>query len=139
MALRIIPALHRAVHRIAVLVEQWEDLGVTQAEAHILAHLAVESDSTIGAIHRAFGHRRSTLTSILDRLATRGLITRDVDEGDRRSFIVRLTRPGKTLAAKVLSRLEGLEALVLRGTSKSERDGFDRIVQGMGDAAPDGA
>jgi DNA-binding MarR family transcriptional regulator len=137
MTLRIIPALHRAVHRIAVLVEQWEDLGFTQAEAHILAHLAVEGDSTIGAIHRAFGHRRSTLTSILDRLATRGLITRDVDEGDRRSFIVRLTRPGKTLAAKVLSRLEGLEALVLRGTSKAERDGFERIVQALGDAQPD--
>jgi hypothetical protein len=38
-----------------------------------------------------FAHKRSTLTSILDRLATRNLITREVGKTDRRTFIVTLT------------------------------------------------
>src|SRR5262252_3107859 len=74
--LKLIPALHHATHSVSVFLDRHSALGVTQAEAHILTHLWAEGESTVGQLHGAFGHRRSTLTSILDRLADRGLISR---------------------------------------------------------------
>ena len=73
MTLRFIPGVHRVTHRVALHVEQLADPRVNQAEAHVLAYLS-ESDAaaTISDVHRAFAHKRSTLTSILDRLERRG-------------------------------------------------------------------
>ena len=118
MPLRLIPAIHRATHQIGLYLDRFEDLGVTQAEAHILAHLAASGDTTVADLHRAFGHKRSTLTSILDRLVARMLVTREVSEADRRSFVVRLTRTGTPLASTVLDRLSTLERRALAGVPK---------------------
>lgn len=131
MTLRIIPAVHRAAHAIALVLDQAADLGVTQAEAHVLSHLADRGETTVAEIHQAFGHKRSTLTSILDRLETRGLITREVSAEDRRSFTVGLTRQGKTFAAKVSAYLEALEADVRRRLGKADLEAFDRVVDAV--------
>jgi DNA-binding MarR family transcriptional regulator len=133
--LRLIPAIHRATHAIALYLEQSREHSVSQAEAHILAHLAADGAATVAEIHRTFGHKRSTLTSILDRLDARGLVTREVSPDDRRSFVVKLTRPGKTLAAKVYSHLEELELQVLGQFRKTERDAFDRIIAALPEVA----
>jgi DNA-binding MarR family transcriptional regulator len=134
LPLRLVPAIHRATHAVALMLEQSPDLGVSQAEAHVLAHLA-DGEATVAEIHRAFGHKRSTLTSILDRLETRGFITRVVSAEDRRSFIVGLTRQGSALAAKVYARLEGLEAHVRKGFGKADIEAFERIITTVADTA----
>ena len=108
--LRLIPDVHRATHRIGIYLDS---LGITQGEGHILSQLAVSGDSTIAALHRALAHRRSTLTSILDRLAERGFITRESDPKDRRSFVVRLTKKGKSAAARVHQGLASIEEKAL--------------------------
>ena len=114
MPLRVIPSLHRATHRIALHLERHPALGVTQAEAHILAHLSDPAEATVAELHRALAHRRSTLTSILDRLESRGLIVREASSRDRRSVVVRLTRAGRALARKVHASLQELESEALR-------------------------
>jgi DNA-binding MarR family transcriptional regulator len=114
MTLRLIPALHRVTHGIALFLDRERAFRVTQAEAHVLAHLVSAGDSSVSDLWRAFGHKRSTLTSILDRLAARGLIAREVGTDDRRTVIVSLTRTGATLATRVESRLAELEAQLLR-------------------------
>ena len=118
MSLRLIPSIHRATHQISLYLDRSEGIGVTQAEAHILAHLAANGESTVADLHRAFGHKRSTLTSIIDRLVARDLVTRDVSETDRRSFVVSLTRRGRALAAAVLERLVALERRALAGVPR---------------------
>ncbi|MBV9480826.1 MAG: winged helix-turn-helix transcriptional regulator [Acidobacteria bacterium] len=74
----------------------------TRREAHVLAHLATFGDSTVNNIHKAFAPKRSTLTSILDRLAARGLITRHSSEADRRTIIIRLPAGGRNLLTKFM-------------------------------------
>ena len=128
MTLRIVPAIHRATHAVALLLDQSADLGVTQAEAHVLSHLSDRGPSTIAEIHEAFGHKRSTLTSVLDRLEARQLITREVSAADRRSFVVALTRQGRPLAAKVSAHLERLEADLRKQFSRTDLEAFDRVV-----------
>ena len=112
--LRLIPDIHRATHRIGIFLDS---LGITQGEGHILSQLAVSGDSTIAELHRALAHRRSTLTSILDRLAERGFVTRESDPRDRRSFVVRLTKKGKSVAVRVHQALAGIEEKALGGVT----------------------
>ena len=135
MTLRIVPAIHRATHAVALLLDQSADLGVTQAEAHVLSHLGDRGPSTIAEIHRAFGHKRSTLTSVLDRLEARQFITREVNAEDRRSFVVALTRQGRSLAAKVSAHLEGLEADVRKRFSRTDLETFDRVITAVAELA----
>ena len=135
MTLRLIPAIHRATHAIALSLDHAPDLGVTQAEAHVLSHLADGRHATIAEIHRVFGHKRSTLTSILDRLEARQLITRESSAEDRRSFVVGLTRQGRSLAAKVSAHLEALEADLRKRLSRTDLEAFDRVVAAMAETA----
>jgi DNA-binding MarR family transcriptional regulator len=129
MALLLIPPIHRATHRIGLYIQRAPGLSVTQAEAHILAHLAGEGDCTIAQLHTALAHKRSTLTSILDRLAERGFIVRDSDARDRRTFRVRLTPIGAKRAAKVSGWLERLERAALSRITPAELRGFTKVVR----------
>jgi DNA-binding MarR family transcriptional regulator len=106
----MIADIQRATHLIGLHLERAE-LGVTQAEAHLLAHLD-GGPATVGELHRAFGHKRSTLTSVLDRLEERGYVTRTVNPDDRRSFVVTLTREGARTARRVTQVLDRLERTI---------------------------
>jgi len=126
--LKLIPALHHATHSVSVFLDRHSALGVTQAEAHILTHLWAEGESTVGQLHGAFGHRRSTLTSILDRLADRGLISRKSSETDRRTFIIALTTQGVKTARDAYKVLHELESSVFRSIPRSGVEGFIAVA-----------
>jgi len=126
--LRLIPEVHRATHRIGIFLNS---LGITQGEGHILSHLAASGGTKIAELHRALAHRRSTLTSILDRLAERGFITRESDPKDRRSFIVRLSKKGKTVAGEVHRELARLEESALKGITGPQFQSVVKVLQAL--------
>src|ERR1043165_3303044 len=101
MSLQLVHPVHRATHRIGLYLDDLHERGLTQGEAHILAMLAHYDPANVSDLHRGLAHKRSTLTSILDRLARRGLITRTVGTEDRRTFLVAPTAPRRTVAARV--------------------------------------
>lgn len=126
--LRLVPAVHRAAHRVALYVEKEARLGISQGEAHILTHLLVLGNSTVAQIHAAFGHRRSTLTSILDRLAHRSFIRRDSSASDRRTFIISLTAEGRKAARRALRSLQEFESQVMAQVSRTQLNGFTAVI-----------
>lgn len=130
MSLDLVPPLHRATHRVGLYVQAALP-GVSQGEAHVLAHLHEAGASSIGALHEAFAHRRPTLTGILDRLTERGLVRRDLRPEDRRSFRVSPTPKGKRLAARVHQALRDLEGAALRGLAKSDAQAFRRVADAL--------
>jgi DNA-binding MarR family transcriptional regulator len=134
MALLLIPRIHRTTHQIGLYIER-SGLGLNQGEAHILAHLGTAGDSTVGELHKAFAHKRSTLTSYLDRLAQRGFILREVRSEDRRSFIVSLTPKGKAVARKIHRHLETLEEAALRGAKPGKTRAFAEVIGAVEEAA----
>lgn len=126
--LDLVPPVHRATHRIGLFLQAFRpDLEVTQGEAHVLVHLTA-GPAPIGALHAAFAHRRSTLTSLLDRLEERGLVTRELRLDDRRSFLVRLTAAGRTRARRVQSALQGLERRVRKRVDAKALAGFQAVI-----------
>jgi DNA-binding MarR family transcriptional regulator len=134
MALLLIPQIHRTTHQIGLYIER-SGLGLNQGEAHILAHLASAGDSTVGELHKAFAHKRSTLTSFLDRLAERRLIRREVRSEDRRSFVISLTPAGKVVARKIHRHLEALEKTALRGAGTGKTKAFTDVIVAVEEAA----
>ena len=130
MRLQLIFAIHRSTHRIGLYIQKHAQ-GLTQAETHILCHLHEAGDSSIADVHRAFAHKRSTLTSVLDRLAARGWIRRQLNPRDRRSFVISLTTAGKKKAARIHALLESLEAAVLRGTDERALRAFERLMASL--------
>ena len=127
--LQLVPFVHRTTHRIALFLEAAEPpLGLSQGEAHLLAHLAETGPASVAELHRAFAHKRSTLTSYLDRLEARGDVTRDVRPEDRRSFTVRLTRQGARAAARVHQHLADLEDRALSRLTERDLRGFQAVL-----------
>jgi DNA-binding MarR family transcriptional regulator len=134
--LQLIPDLHRATHRIGIFLD---GLGISQGEGHILSHLAASGDATVASLHRALSHRRSTLTSILDRLVKRGYVARETDPRDRRSFIVRLSKEGRRAASQVHLELNALEQQALRGFSARRRRSLIELLQSLESVAEQAA
>jgi len=131
MPLRFVHPVHRATHRIGLYLDALREPGLTQGEAHILALLAHRSSANVADLHRGLAHKRSTLTSILDRLENRGLIKREVGKTDRRTFLVTLTAKGRKLARRVSRHLSDLERDVVRLVSAADIKGFSNVVTAL--------
>ena len=131
MPLRLVHPVHRATHRIGLYLDDLRERGLTQGEAHILGLLAHSARANVADLHRGLAHKRSTLTSILDRLAKRGLITRVVGEADRRTFVVRLTARGRRLAQRVQRHLSALERAVAHRVKATDIKGFNKVVAAL--------
>src|SRR5580765_3811017 len=135
MHLQLIPALHRATHRVGLYLDALRAHGLTQGEAHLLAHLAQVRAATVGELHEVLAHKRSTLTSILDRLVERGLVTRQAGVADRRTFVIDTTAKGQRVAADVRRHLAALEAAVGRQVTAAEINAFLKVLAAVEEEA----
>ena len=104
------------MHAIGLFIDARFDGEISQPEALVLMRLSGSPGTTINDLHHAFLHRRSTLTSVLDRLEGKGLVERTAAESDRRSIVVRLTARGKRAAGSIEHAFAELQ------TEISERD-----------------
>ena len=126
----MVPAIERATHAIGLWIERtFGDLRLTQAEAHVLAYLAFHAPCAINDLHRSFGHKRSTLTSIVDRLEERGWVVRGAHPRSRRLVLVELTEAGREVAERVSSALQALEGRVLARAGDAEVAAFLRVLR----------
>jgi len=135
MPLRLVPPIHRATHRIGLYLAGLRGDGLSQGESHILALLAAAGPSTIAELHRGLAHKRSTLTSILDRLAQRGLVTRAVGADDRRTFVITPTAKGRRVASQVHRHLMDLERAAAARVSRDDIRGFMKVLAAVEDEA----
>src|SRR5215475_3961381 len=135
MSLHFVHPVHRTTHRIGLYLGELRENELTQGEAHILALLAHSSSANIADLHRGLAHKRSTLTSILDRLVDRGLIRREIDESDRRTFVIVPTAKGQKLAQRITHHLADLERAVIRRVSAADIKGFKNVISALEEEA----
>jgi DNA-binding MarR family transcriptional regulator len=111
-------ALQRAAHAtLHVLATELAGLDLTASEINALANLADGRRRTVSELSAAVGARPTTLTSVLDRLARRGHITRGSRPSDRRVVLVELTTSGRDAAATISRAVAALEERALSGQS----------------------
>jgi DNA-binding MarR family transcriptional regulator len=130
--LKLILELHRATHQVGLYVGRLKGSDLSQAEAIILAYLHEHPSATMSDLHRAFGHRRSTLTNVVERLVTRGLAMRNMHPDDRRSLVVTLSRKGTTTALALHRWLSALEKSALQGTADRDIVAFRALLSRLG-------
>jgi len=132
--LPLVVELQRATHAVGLRLEvELEDLGLSQGEAHVLALLGGGEARTVGDLQRGLHHRPSTLTGILDRLEGRGLVTRELNQQDRRSLLVGLTRSGRRAAAKVEAAMSAIESEARAAAGARDVAGFRAVARALTD------
>ena len=126
----LILGLQRATHAtLAALAGRLAGLDLGASEINALANLASAQPVSVGTLAVATATRPTTLTSVLDRLARRGYVTRELDAADRRSFLVSLTPPGARAAAQVAAAVRSLEEDALATVTPGQRAGFAAVVR----------
>ena len=128
--------LHRATHAtLQALSARLAGLDLPASEINVLASLAGHRPLTVGALATATATRPTTLTSVLDRLARRGYVMREVDPADRRSFLISLTAVGQQAAATVSAAVSELEQAALVSISPAQRAGFFAVVNALSEVS----
>lgn len=133
MALEFLSPLHKASRQISVYLEaHTRALGVSPAEGHVLTYLRGYAPAPVGELVRVFGLKQSTLTSMLDRLERSGLVRRELNPEDRRSFLVHLTGQGRRLTDRLNRVLADLEGAIRERVSAREVEGFHGVMAAIG-------
>ncbi len=115
--------LHRAAQRMRAALDQ-----VARAEGLagvrdwiVLSALIAQPGRTQLTLGHALGLDKTTLTSLLDRLETDGLIIRSLDPHDRRARIPEVTTAGRRIQARVTRARDHAEAELLQAFSAEEQ------------------
>ena len=125
----MIVALHRATHAtLHALGSRLAGLDLSAPDINVLANLADGARRTVGALATATATKPTTLTSALDRLARRGYLVRDLDPGDRRTFLISLTPSGEAAAQTVAAAVRDIERQALAAVTEADLAGFHALT-----------
>jgi DNA-binding MarR family transcriptional regulator len=133
MALTFLSPLHRATRQIGI----WFDArlsGLAGPEGHLLSYLLAYGPCRVAELVRVFGHKHSTMTSLLDRLEAGGLLDRKDNPEDKRSFLVGLTAKGRKTAVRVNVLVEEIEREIGKRVTKRDLEGFQRVIEAVAEA-----
>jgi DNA-binding MarR family transcriptional regulator len=132
MALEFLSPLHKASRQLSVYLEPPHgEAGLTPVEGHLLTYLNSYAPAAIGELVRVFGIKQSTFTSILDRLEKDGLIRREMNPADRRSFLIHITDRGRTRAEQSNRMLLQLEEAIRSRVSPRDVAGFHAVMRAV--------
>jgi DNA-binding MarR family transcriptional regulator len=121
--------LHRCAQRMrGALDEAARAQGLNGARDWIvLSAIAAGPRQTQFALAQSLGLDKTTMTSLLDRLESAGLVTRYQDSRDRRARIPELTRTGNRVQHQLIAARDQAEAATLRQFSADEQ----RVLRAM--------
>jgi DNA-binding MarR family transcriptional regulator len=132
MALDFLSPLHKASRQLSVYLEtRIGEQGLSPSEGHVLSYLRGYGPAPVGELVRVFGIKQSTLTSMLDRLEQAGLVRRELNPDDRRSFLVHLSDDGAALTKRTNRILEKLEDEIRGRVSARDVKGFQAVMEAV--------
>src|SRR5437667_12299708 len=124
---------HRTLQRLATRSIEASDICLSDfAVMEMLLHKGPQPVNEIG---RRIELTSGAITTAVDRLESRGLVTREAHETDRRARIVRLTARGKDEAVKAFGVHKAAMDVAASGLSKTERAMLIRLLKKLGTSA----
>ncbi len=99
------------------------------AQGRILYVLWQKDGLPIVELSRKTGLAKTTLTGMLDRLESQGLITRCADSADRRQIIIRLAEKAKQLNSDYTRVSQEMNRLFYRGFSNDDIIHFENTLK----------
>jgi len=133
----VIMKAHRTLQRLATRSIESSEVGLSDfAVMEMLLHKGPQPVNEIG---RRIELTSGAITTAVDRLESRNIVTREAHQSDRRARIVRLTARGKEQAVKVFAGHETAMDLAASGLSKTERATLIQLLKKLGTSAADSA
>jgi len=93
----------------------------------------------VNEIGRRIELTSGAITTAVDRLESRRLVTREAHPSDRRARIVRLTAAGEEQAARIFAGHKAAMDLAASKLSQTERSTLIRLLKKLGTSAGDSA
>src|SRR6266852_6774749 len=118
---------HRALGRLAI--QSIDSFEVGLSDFGIMELLLHKGPQPVNEIGRRIALTSGAITTAVDRLESRGLVTREAHESDRRARVVRLTAWGEEEAARVFAGHKTAMDLAASGLSKTERATLIRLLK----------
>ena len=113
--------------------------GLTHAQFDIVATLG----NTPGMSYKELGERtlitKGTLTGVIERLEQKGLVIRERNNDDKRSFFVRLTAAGEAVFREVFPQVVAHGKLLFANYSNTDFDALDAALRKLRDQIAAGA
>lgn len=106
------------------LLERLKNTGLTIGQPKILDYLKDHNGSNQKEIAKACFLEAGSLTTILNKMEEKGLIKREILNGNRRSFHIFLTDEGKKKQRLVNKSFSEIEKKALNGISNGEFETF---------------
>lgn len=132
MALQFLSPLHKASRQLSVHLDASAgDPGLSATDGHLITYLNKYAPAPVGELVRVFGIKQSTFTSMLDRLEKAGLIRRELNPGDRRSFLIHITDAGRARANEADRVLLALEDDIRSRVSARDVQGFQAVMRAI--------
>jgi len=128
---------HRALERLAI--RSIESFAVGLSDFAIMELLLHKGPQPVNEIGRRIALTSGAITTAVDRLEARGLVTREAHQSDRRARIVRLTARGDAQAVKLFAGHKTAMDLAASGLSKTERAMLIELLKKLGTSAGDSA
>jgi DNA-binding MarR family transcriptional regulator len=111
-----------------LLWQRASELDLTYAQSQVLFHVADHPGCHMGDVAKAFGVTLPAVTHIVDRLEEKQFLQRSDDPGDRRVYLLELTRTGRTLVEELHGlQMRGVEAVLKR----MRADDRQRVIKGL--------
>jgi len=129
---RVLSPIHQANRQAALHIDTLlADLSVTSQEGQVLAFVSARDGVPVTAIVRLLGVSKSTVTSLLQRLETGGLMHRDDNPADARSWLVFTTPKGRRVGAAAREHVLALERRIQARLSEADLGALARIVEAV--------
>lgn len=127
--LKIVSPVHKALRQISEhLIAKMDEIDAPGWESHVLSYVEVYGPCRVSELRRVFGYQPSTLTSVLDRLESEGLVLRQPNKEDRRSILIAVTPEGRRIGRAARQAVDEFEAEMLRGLTATDLEGFRRVM-----------
>ena len=124
---------HRTLQRLATQSIESSEAGLSDfAVMEMLLH---KGPQPVNAIGRRVELTSGAITTAVDRLESRGLVTRKAHPSDRRARIVQLTAAGEEKAARTFAGHKAAMDVAASALSKTERATLIALLKKLGTSA----
>jgi DNA-binding MarR family transcriptional regulator len=128
---QLAPRLRLAVMRLARRLRQQAEHDVTPSMLSALSSIERLGPLTLGRLAEVERVRPPTISKIVGRLESEGLVVREIDRDDHRVARLRLSKRGADLVQKARSRKDAFLARELGRLSATEVDALEAAVSAI--------
>lgn len=116
---------------VAVFLAEVEEAGYDLTPVQYAALVAVGAHPSVDQVTLAglIAFDRTTITGVVDRLVTKGLITRRASSRDRRARELTITAAGRQTLRGIGPAVEAAQCSMLRGLTDEEANELLRLLQ----------